>query len=75
MTTSAEGPAGEPWDEADSETFLDQLQWLGEAGLVKVDVYWMKAGHAIFGGRKPDQPVERSPGAATSTASPGRAIM
>ena len=27
---------------------------LGGRGLA-VDVYWMKAGHAIFGGRKPDE--------------------
>lgn len=32
---------------------LDQLLWLREAGLEGVDVYWMKAGHAVFGGRKP----------------------
>jgi len=29
---------------------FDQLRWLEEAGLSGVDVYWMKAGHAIFGG-------------------------
>jgi trans-aconitate methyltransferase len=29
---------------------FDQLRWLAEAGLSGVDVYWMKAGHAIFGG-------------------------
>ncbi len=34
-------------------TLLDQLFWLQEAGFVKADVYWMKAGHAIFGARKP----------------------
>jgi tRNA (cmo5U34)-methyltransferase len=32
---------------------LDQLRWLEAAGLVDVDLYWMAAGHAIFGGRKP----------------------
>ncbi len=31
----------------------DQLTWLREAGFEAVDVHWMKAGHAIFGGRKP----------------------
>ncbi|HVT59589.1 MAG TPA: class I SAM-dependent methyltransferase [Thermoanaerobaculia bacterium] len=31
----------------------DQLRWLGEAGFGAVDVYWMKAGHALFGGAKP----------------------
>lgn len=29
-----------------------QLQWLEKAGFVDVDVYWMQAGHAIFGGVK-----------------------
>jgi tRNA (cmo5U34)-methyltransferase len=32
---------------------LDQLIWLKEAGLETVDVHWLKAGHAIFSGRKP----------------------
>lgn len=31
---------------------LDQLNWLEAAGFGDVDVYWMRAGHAIFGGRK-----------------------
>jgi tRNA (cmo5U34)-methyltransferase len=31
----------------------DQLRWLAEAGFVAVDVSWMLAGHAIFGGRRP----------------------
>ncbi|HEV8581549.1 MAG TPA: methyltransferase domain-containing protein [Thermoanaerobaculia bacterium] len=31
---------------------FDQLRWLEEAGLRSVDVYWMKAGHAIFGGTR-----------------------
>jgi tRNA (cmo5U34)-methyltransferase len=30
----------------------EQLRWLEEAGFSAVDVYWLKAGHAIFGGRK-----------------------
>ncbi len=30
-----------------------QLGWLAHTGFVAVDVYWMKAGHAIFGGQKP----------------------
>jgi tRNA (cmo5U34)-methyltransferase len=29
---------------------LHQLKWLEEAGLIDVDVFWMNAGHAIFGG-------------------------
>lgn len=31
----------------------DQLNWLEKAEFIDVDAYWMKAGHAIFGGRKP----------------------
>lgn len=32
---------------------IDQLRWLAEAGLTGVEVHWMKAGHAIFGGFRP----------------------
>jgi tRNA (cmo5U34)-methyltransferase len=40
-------------DELDKPSpVLDQLNWLREAGFTEVDVYWMKAGHAIFGGVK-----------------------
>ena len=35
-------------------SLFDQLKWLEQAGFTDVDVFWMKAGHAIFGGRKPD---------------------
>ncbi len=31
----------------------EQLNWLAEAGFEDVDVYWLRAGHAIFGGLKP----------------------
>lgn len=31
---------------------FDQLKWLEEAGFTAVDVYWLRAGHAIFGGYK-----------------------
>jgi tRNA (cmo5U34)-methyltransferase len=34
-------------------SLLDQLKWLESAGFADVDVYWMQAGHAIFGGRRP----------------------
>ncbi len=34
-------------------TLLNQLNWLNEVGFIGVDVFWLKAGHAIFGGRKP----------------------
>lgn len=30
----------------------DQLRWLSEAGFSLVDCYWMRAGHAIYGGYK-----------------------
>ena len=30
----------------------DQLKWLEQAGFVDVDVFWVKAGQAIFGGNK-----------------------
>ena len=33
---------------------LDQLKWLEQAGFADVDVFWTQAGHALFGGRKPN---------------------
>ena len=40
-------------DELDKPSPLrDQLNWLCEIGFVDVDVYWLQAGHAIFGGIK-----------------------
>jgi tRNA (cmo5U34)-methyltransferase len=44
-------PAADPTDKP--SPLYDQLRWLAEAGLEAVDVCWMKAGHAIYGGRKP----------------------
>lgn len=41
-------PEPDPADKP--STVVDQLRWLEEAGLAGVDVFWMKAGHAIFGG-------------------------
>jgi tRNA (cmo5U34)-methyltransferase len=41
-------PEPDPADQP--STLLDQLLWLAEAGLTGVDVFWMKAGHAVFGG-------------------------
>jgi tRNA (cmo5U34)-methyltransferase len=32
---------------------FEQLKWLEQAGFDPVDVFWLKAGHAIFGGQKP----------------------
>jgi len=31
---------------------FEQLRWLSEAGLREVDCYWLRAGHAIYGGYK-----------------------
>jgi len=43
-------PQPDPIDQP--SRLFDQLRWLEEAGLSDVDVFWMKAGHAIFGGFK-----------------------
>ena len=43
-----------PDPEVDRPSALfDQLRWLAAAGFEQVDVHWMRAGHAIFGGRTP----------------------
>jgi tRNA (cmo5U34)-methyltransferase len=34
-------------------TLPEQLEWLSEAGFVGVDAFWIRAGHALFGGYKP----------------------
>jgi SAM-dependent methyltransferase len=31
----------------------DQLRWLSEIGYVGVDAWWVRAGHAVYGGYKP----------------------
>lgn len=36
-------------------TIVEQLRWLEEAGYEEVDLFWMTAGHAIFGGSKPEK--------------------
>lgn len=41
----------DPYDKPSS--LFEQLKWLDAAGFVEVDVFWLKAGHAIYGGRKP----------------------
>lgn len=33
-------------------SLFEQLKWLEAAGFVAIDVHWLKAGHAIFGGQK-----------------------
>jgi tRNA (cmo5U34)-methyltransferase len=44
-------PEADPIDQPSS--LFDQLRWMAEAGLEAVDAHWMKAGHALFSGRKP----------------------
>lgn len=41
----------DPIDKPDP--LLDQLKWLEDAGLEKIELHWLVAGHAIFSGRKP----------------------
>jgi tRNA (cmo5U34)-methyltransferase len=41
-------PEPDPIDQP--SPIFEQLRWLAEAGLGGVDVFWMKAGHAVFGG-------------------------
>lgn len=43
-------PEGDPIDQPSG--IFEQLEWLNDTGFKKVDVYWMFAGHAIFGGWK-----------------------
>jgi SAM-dependent methyltransferase len=46
----------DPLDEIDHpSTLLDQLDWIGEAGFDRVDVWWARAGHVLFGGYKPGE--------------------
>lgn len=44
--------ATEPDPVDQPSTLLDQLEWMEAAGFTDVDVYWMLAGHVIFGGFK-----------------------
>jgi tRNA (cmo5U34)-methyltransferase len=46
---SAPGP--DPVDHPSG--LLEQLEWLREAGFDAIDVHWMRAGMALFGGRNP----------------------
>jgi tRNA (cmo5U34)-methyltransferase len=41
----------DPIDKPDP--LFDQLKWFEAAGLEKIEVHWLLAGHAIFSGRKP----------------------
>jgi tRNA (cmo5U34)-methyltransferase len=52
-------PCPDPIDQP--SPLLAQLRWLEEAGLAGVDVVWMKAGHAVYGGARPSpRPLSRS---------------
>lgn len=44
-------PDPDPMDKP--SPLADQLDWLRAAGFTGVDVFWMTAGHAIYGGFKP----------------------
>lgn len=44
-------PGADPVDQP--SRLVDQLTWMGNAGLINLDVHWLRAGHAIFSGRKP----------------------
>jgi ubiquinone/menaquinone biosynthesis C-methylase UbiE len=39
----------DPMDKPSS--LFDQLKWLEAAGFAEVDVYWLQAGHALYGGK------------------------
>ena len=44
----------DPQDIDKPSPLFSQLKWLEQAGFVAVDVFWMRAGHAIFGGWRSD---------------------
>ncbi|MCZ2095632.1 MAG: hypothetical protein LC121_05060 [Anaerolineae bacterium] len=48
-----------PDDQDQPSPLFDQLTWLWQAGFYGVDCFWMQAGHAVFGGYKSPQAVER----------------
>ncbi len=41
-------PKPDPLDQP--SRLVDQLDWLREAGFTRVDCFWMRGGHAVFGG-------------------------
>lgn len=49
----------DPVDKPDP--LFDQLKWFEAAGLEKIEVHWLVAGHAIFSGRKPVGRATRRP--------------
>jgi tRNA (cmo5U34)-methyltransferase len=46
------GPDPDPFPLDQPSPIFDQLRWLSDGGFAQVDVFWMKAGHAIYGGYK-----------------------
>ncbi|HLI51344.1 MAG TPA: methyltransferase domain-containing protein [Thermomicrobiaceae bacterium] len=46
-------PDNDPTDKPSKLT--EQLGWLREAGYVEVDCFWLRAGHAIYGGYRPTE--------------------
>ncbi|MDE0013191.1 MAG: hypothetical protein OXU36_18750 [Candidatus Poribacteria bacterium] len=51
------------WEEESSQDFIDYGKYFVpdreiQIDCICVDVFWMKAGHAIFGGRKPNPEVK-----------------
>jgi tRNA (cmo5U34)-methyltransferase len=61
-------PGADPVDRP--SRLFEQLRWLEEAGFTEIDVYWMWAGHAIYGGRKPTVPLlARQPAKAQGNSS------
>jgi tRNA (cmo5U34)-methyltransferase len=44
----------DPEDIDKPSPLYDQLKWLEQAGFSVIEVFWMQAGHAIFGGWKPE---------------------
>ena len=60
-------------DPYDQPSRLDeQLRWLRAAGFATVDCFWMRAGHAVFGGWGPRNGPQ-TPDARRVPAKPGRA--
>lgn len=49
-------------DDLDTPSPLfDQLRWLHDAGYEGVDCFWMRAGHAVYGGYKPGGTIPKQP--------------
>jgi tRNA (cmo5U34)-methyltransferase len=44
----------DPEDIDKPSPLYDQLKWLEQVGFKAIEVFWMRAGHAIFGGWKPE---------------------